>query len=48
GYDRAGPKLRQASHCTGCGECEPHCPQSIKIPSRLSQIDRYVESLKQN
>lgn len=48
GYDRAVPKLRQASHCIGCGECVPHCPQSIRIPSRLRQIDRYVETLKQN
>ncbi len=48
GYDRSVPRLRQASHCTGCGECEPHCPQSIKIPARLRQIDRYVEELKQN
>lgn len=46
GYDRSVPKLRQASHCTGCGECQPHCPQSIKIPQRLQYIDRYVESLK--
>lgn len=48
GYDRSVPKLRQASHCTGCGECLSHCPQSIKIPQRLRQIDRYVEELKQN
>ena len=48
GYDRSVPKLRQASHCTGCGQCEPHCPQSIKIPAKLREIDRYVEELKQN
>lgn len=46
GYDRSVPKLRQASHCTGCGECLSHCPQSIKIPQRLHDIDTYVESLK--
>lgn len=47
GYDRSIPKLRQASHCINCGECEPHCPQRIKIPHELRKIDRYVEQLKQ-
>ena len=28
GYDRRVPRLRQASHCIGCHQCEPHCPQS--------------------
>ncbi|MDE6276712.1 MAG: aldo/keto reductase [Muribaculaceae bacterium] len=48
GYDRSVPKLRQASHCTGCGQCSPHCPQSIDIPGELQRIDRYVEGLKRN
>lgn len=48
GYDRSVPKLRQASHCIGCGRCAPHCPQQIDIPSQLHRIDRYVEQLKQN
>lgn len=48
GYDRSVPKLRQANHCIGCGQCAPHCPQSIDIPARLHRIDSYVESLKQN
>ena len=47
GYDRSVPRLRQASHCIGCGQCEPHCPQRIKIPDELHRIDRYVEQLKQ-
>lgn len=47
GYDRSVPKLRQASHCIGCGQCVEHCPQSIKIPHELHRIDRYVEKLKQ-
>lgn len=47
GYDRSVPKLRQASHCIGCNQCSPHCPQSINIPHELHRIDRYVESLKQ-
>lgn len=48
GYDRSVPKLRQASHCIGCNQCAPHCPQEIKIPEELHRIDAYVEKLKQN
>ena len=47
-YDRAVPKLRQASRCIGCNQCMSHCPQSINIPRELQKIDRYVENLKQN
>ena len=47
GYDRAVPGLRQASHCIGCGQCTPHCPQQINIPRELHRIDQYVETLKQ-
>lgn len=47
GYDRSVPKLRQASHCIGCDQCKPHCPQTIDIPTQLHRIDQYVESLKQ-
>ena len=47
GYDRSVHKLRQASHCTGCNQCNPHCPQSIDIPKELHRIDAYVEQLKQ-
>ena len=47
GYDRSVPRLRQASHCTGCGQCNPHCPQSIDIPKELHRIDAFVERLKQ-
>ena len=47
GYDRNVPGLRQASHCIGCNQCAPHCPQSIEIPKELHRIDDYVEQLKQ-
>lgn len=47
GYDRSVPRLRQASHCIGCGQCQPHCPQNIKIPQQLHRIDDFVEQLKQ-
>lgn len=47
GYDRSVPKLRQAAHCIGCGECVGHCPQRIDIPAQMRKIDGYVEQLKQ-
>ncbi len=46
GYDRSVPKLRQANHCIGCGQCAVYCPQKIKIPEELHRIDQYVEKLK--
>ena len=48
GYDRSVPRLRQANHCIGCGQCNPHCPQSIDIPKEMQRIDHFVERLKQN
>ena len=48
GLDRAVPRLRQASHCLQCGQCEPHCPQNIRIPRELQKIDQFVEDLKTN
>lgn len=47
GLDRSVPRLRQAAHCIGCGQCEPHCPQNIRIPHELRIIDKYVERLRQ-
>lgn len=47
GYDRAVPKLRQASHCIGCRKCVEQCPQRIDIVQQLRRIDSFVESLKQ-
>ncbi|MDR0972435.1 MAG: aldo/keto reductase [Prevotellaceae bacterium] len=48
GYDRAvSEKLRQASHCTGCNECTPFCPQYIRIPQQLQRIDKFIEDLRQ-
>lgn len=48
GYDRSVPRLRQASHCIGCGICKPHCPQTIDIPKEMLRIDSYAEQLKRN
>jgi len=46
GIDRSVPKLRQANHCIGCGQCVPACPQNIPIPQELQKIDEYIEELK--
>jgi len=48
GLDRSVPRLRQADHCIQCGQCTPHCPQSIRIPRELYKISNYVEALRQN
>lgn len=47
-YDRAVPKVRQADHCIGCGQCIPSCPQKIMIPDELHRISQFVEKLKRN
>ena len=47
GYDRSVPRLRQADHCIGCKQCNPHCPQSIDIPHQMQRINDFVENLKQ-
>ena len=46
-YDRTVEKLRQADHCTGCGQCNEHCPQRINIPREIERIDKFIEQLKQ-
>ena len=45
-YERQIPYLRRANHCTGCGVCVPHCPQTIDIPKEMRRIDEMIESLK--
>ncbi len=44
--DRVVPRDRQPDHCIQCGQCEPHCPQGIKIPRELLTIDKMIEELK--
>lgn len=46
--DRSVPRSRQADHCIGCGQCEPHCPQNIRIPRELRKLDQMIEELKRN
>ena len=44
--DRVVPRDRQPDHCIQCGQCEPHCPQGIRIPRELRKIDDMIELLK--
>ena len=46
-YNRTVEKLRQADHCTSCGQCNEHCPQRINIPKEIERIDKFIEQLKQ-
>ena len=45
-YNKSVESIRQADHCISCGQCQPHCPQHIRIPRELARIDTYVEKLK--
>ena len=47
-YDRTIPAVRQADHCIGCGMCQSHCPQNIRIPQQLERIAKRVEELRKN
>ena len=46
-YAQAIPdELRRAEHCTGCGRCQPHCPQSIDVPAEIAGVDAWIDVLK--
>jgi len=46
-YAKAVPEeLRRADHCTGCGRCNPHCPQAIDIAKEIATIDAAMERIK--
>ena len=46
--DRVVPRDRQPDHCIQCGQCEPHCPQNIRIPRELRKIDEIIEDLRRH
>ncbi|MBR1502388.1 MAG: aldo/keto reductase [Prevotella sp.] len=48
GLDRIVPPERQPDHCIGCHQCEPHCPQSIRITRELHRISEFIEDLKRH
>ena len=45
-YDKSIESVRQADHCIGCNQCQPKCPQRIRIPNELRRIDTYIENIK--
>ncbi len=48
GLNRIVPPERQPDHCIGCHQCEPHCPQSIRITRELHKISDFIEQLRRN
>ncbi len=44
-YDEI-PAEKQASACIRCGKCAEHCPQAIKIPDKLREIDGMVARIR--
>lgn len=46
-YDKLIPdELRRAEHCTGCGRCNPHCPQQINVSEEVFKIAQLIENIK--
>jgi predicted aldo/keto reductase-like oxidoreductase len=37
---------KNASRCTGCGQCESRCPQHLKIPGLMEEISAFNEGRK--
>lgn len=42
-YQRMAAECARASDCIRCGQCENHCPQRLKIMSRLKEITGVFE-----
>jgi predicted aldo/keto reductase-like oxidoreductase len=43
---RISEPLRRAEHCTGCGRCNPHCPQMLDIPKEIGKIAAWIDEIK--
>jgi len=43
---QVNPDHGNAGMCIDCGQCLPHCPQNINIPSELKKIDQVFENEK--
>ena len=38
--------MRRAEHCTGCGRCNPSCPQAIDIPTEIEALTVMMDQIK--
>jgi len=45
-YKNAMEPEQRAEFCINCGQCQPKCPQGIRIPRELEKIQTLVEKLK--
>ena len=46
-YNKFIPEpMRRAEHCTGCGRCNPHCPQQINVSEEVYKISQLMEAVK--
>lgn len=46
-YRKTVPEpMRRAEHCTGCGRCNPHCPQMLDIPREIAEISAWIDEIK--
>lgn len=41
------PEARRSGSCVACGKCTLLCPQKIRIPDRMAEINRLIADLKE-
>lgn len=41
------PEAKRADNCVACGKCMTLCPQKIRIPDRMAEINRLISDLRE-